>query len=112
MSNIGYGIRHGYFCRFGLPPVTIFEISGAQPSISEHDAVRYADEFRIGELHPRPGVAIVEQYIDARRPEFLVELVGCELHPLRFLVIDRYEHDQEWGQRLRPNDAVVIVILL
>src|SRR5450631_713995 len=92
---IGYGVRHRNFRRLGLAPVSIFEISGAQAALADHDAVRNADELRIGELHPGAGVAIVQQYIGARLVELLIQPVGRLAHALGFLIVEGYQDHQK-----------------
>ena len=81
-------------------------------AIADDQPVRDPDELRIGEFHAGPRVAIVEQHVDAGGAEILVQLVGRAAHALGFLVVDRHHDDVEGSQRLGPDDAVGIVILL
>src|ERR1700719_3516442 len=111
MSNIAYRIGGGNFCRFGLAPVPIFEISGGQRAITDHDAVRNAQKLRIGELDAGPRVAIIQQYIDAGGVEIPVQRIRGLLYFRRFLIVDRHQYHLEWWDRLRPQNAVGIVIL-
>src|SRR5580692_4852979 len=74
--DISDGILRGDFRRFGRAPRPILELAVAQGTIADDDAMRDAHQFRIGEFHPGPGVAIIEQYIDARGLEVPVELIG------------------------------------
>jgi len=73
--------------------------------------MRNADELGIGEFDPRAGVAIVEQYVDAGGVELLVHRIGGLLDPRRFLVIDRHQDHLERSDRVRPENAIGIVIL-
>ena len=45
--------------------MTIFERAGLQAALADHDAVRNAEQLRIGEFDTRSGVAIIVQHLDA-----------------------------------------------
>src|SRR3954453_6567576 len=53
-----------YFGRSRIAAVLIFELAFLQPAVGDHDAVRYADQFPIGEHRAWAFATIVEQYID------------------------------------------------
>src|SRR5258708_25312050 len=112
MSNIAYRILRGYFRRFGLAAVTILQIPRGKASFPDDDPMRNSHELGIGKLDARAGVAIVQQYVDAGGIELLVQRIGRLLDERRLLVIDRHQDDLERRNRLRPENAVDIVILL
>src|SRR5258707_4405937 len=112
MPNIAYRIRRRDIRRFGLGAVTIFENPRGEAPFPDDDPMRNSDELGIGEFHARTGVAIVEQYVDARGVELLIQGIGRLLDASRLLVIDRHQDDLERRDRLRPENTVCIVILI
>src|ERR1700681_4290307 len=111
MSNIAYRICRGYFRRFGLAAMTIFEISRGEAAFPDDDPMRNSDELGVGEFDARTGIAIVEQYVDAGGIELLVQRIGGLPDERRLLLVDRHQDDLERRDRLRPENAVGIVIL-
>src|ERR1700730_8863111 len=112
MSNVAYRIGRGDFRRFGLAAMTIFEISRGEAAFPDDDPMRNSDELGVGEFDARTGIAIVEQYVDTGGIELLVQRIGGLPDERRLLVIDRHQDDLERCNRLRPENAVGIVILL
>src|SRR3981081_2712630 len=111
MSYIAYRIRRGNFRRFGLAGMTVFESPRGEAPFPDDDPMRNSDELGIGELDPRTGVTIVEQYVDTGGVELPVQRIGGFLDPRRLLVIDRHQDHLERRDRVRPENAVGIVIL-
>ena len=56
--------------------MAVFELAGRDAAIAHDHAVRNADELGVRELDARTLVAIVEQDVDARGEEFVVEAFG------------------------------------
>ena len=73
--------------------------------------MRNSQQLRVGEFDPGTRIPIVEQRVDARGIERLVQGVRRLLHACRLLVVDRHQHHLKRGEGLRPDDAVGIVIL-
>src|SRR5690606_7647800 len=84
-----------------------------EPAIADDDAVWNADQFHIGKFDARARlfVTVIKQNFKAGGREVGVELVGRFAH--RFvLVLHRYQCDLEGGQRVRPENAALVVVLL
>src|SRR6185503_10204419 len=95
-----------------VPPVAVLEAAGFQPALRDHQPVRNAEELRIGKLDAGPGIAVVIEHLDALGGELTIEAVGNFAYPGGLLQVERHEHHLEGRQRLRPDDAALIVILL
>src|ERR1700753_4017134 len=50
---------------FGVASIAILKLSGLQAALSHDYAVRDAEQLGVREFDPRPGVAVVEQNLDA-----------------------------------------------
>src|SRR5262245_36927552 len=98
--------------RFGVAPVPVFELARVEPALRDHDAMRNAEELRVGELHSGPRVAIVEQRLETRGAQRFVQLLGRLAHARGFLQVDGHQHHLEGRDRLRPDDAALVVVLL
>src|SRR5690242_20648640 len=77
----------------------------------DRDSVRDADQIRIFELHTRAFVAIVEQHVETGAFQLVIQLLSGCAQIVLLHVCDRYD-DVERRERLRPDDAVCIVMLL
>ncbi len=76
-----------------------------------NQAHRNADEIGVLELDSRALVAVVVEHLDALLVELTVETVG-RLHDLLVPRAQAHHQDFERCQRQRPDDAVLVVILL
>ena len=83
-----------------------------EPAVADGDAVRDADELEVGEHHAGTLAAVVEQHLDARRGELVVQPIGQRLHRLVAVVADRRDRDREGRHRRGPDDAARVVVLL
>src|SRR6185437_5499968 len=95
-----------------IAPVTVFQPAGFQSALRDHQPMRNAEELRVSELDAGPGIAVVIERLDAEGGELAVEAVGNFAYPVGLLQVERHEQDLEGRQRLRPDDAALIVILL
>src|SRR5690606_32484852 len=73
---------------------------------------RNADQVRVGELESRALRAIVEQHVETRVAELRVRVLGGFPHVLGLVHVDRDHDDVERRDRLRPDDAALIMVLL
>src|SRR3989344_807239 len=110
-ANLGDGVAQRNLARRFVAPALVFGHAFRQALVAEHDAVRNADEVKVGEHHTRAFVAIVEQYLKAGGGEVNVELVHSLAHGGGFVITDGHQRDVEWGDCIRPDDAVGVVIL-
>src|SRR6185312_4108202 len=95
-----------------VPAIAVFQAAGLETPIPDHQPMRNAEELCVGEFDARTGIAVVVEHLDALGGELVVEAIGNFSHPRGLLQIERDEHDLEGCQRLRPDDAALIVILL
>ena len=56
--------------------VAVFELAGGDAAVAHDHAVRDTDELGVRELDARTLVAIVEQNVDSRGQQFVVEAFG------------------------------------
>src|SRR6185312_7449633 len=96
---------------FGIPPSAIFQLAGFHAALAHDQAMRNADELRVREFDARAGIAVVVEHFDAGGVELGVQLVGDFANTFRLLGSDGNEHHMEGRDRLRPDDAALIVIL-
>ena len=74
--------------------------------------MRHADELPVGEHHAGTHVAVVENDVDALSLELFIETVGGFAHGFALRVVHRADHHFERGDRIRPDDAALVVALL
>ena len=48
-----------------VAPVAVFELAGLEAALADDQAVRNAEQLRVGELDARARVAVVVQHLDA-----------------------------------------------
>src|SRR5476649_587996 len=96
-----------------LGAALVFKIAFSQTTVTDHDAVRNPDQLHVGELDTRAGllVAIIEQHFETGGGQFGVQLVGCLANSFGF-VAQGHQRDLERCQRVAPDDAVLVVVLL
>ena len=92
--------------------MTIFELTGVDATLGNHDAVWNAEQFGVRKFDARSRIPIIEQDIESGLGELGVELFGQLRHARRLDGVERYEHDIEGRERLGPDDAGGIVVLL
>src|SRR6266852_4935051 len=83
-----------------------------QAALADDDAMRNADELLVGEEDARALLAIVKEDLEARARELGVELFGGSLHRRALLVAERDHCDHERRDRIGPDDALLVVVLL
>ena len=71
-----------------------------------------ADQLEISKHHARTLAAVVEQHVDAGRLELVVQPVGERPDGFAAVVADRGDRHGERRQRLGPDDAALVVVLL
>src|SRR3569833_3204422 len=64
------------FLALRVTPAPVFELTRFQPALSDNQAVRDAQQLRVGELDARTGVAVVVQHFDSSSSELGIEPVG------------------------------------
>ena len=77
----------------------------------ESATVRDTNEFHVGELDPRALIAVVQQHVQARIPQFFIELLGAGSHGFRLLHVEGNDSQVEGRHAVRPDDALLVVIL-
>ena len=82
-----------------------------QPALSDHEAVRDADKFLVGEQNPGALVAVVEERVDARLRELGVELFRGGAHRFASPESHRDQGHRERRHRIGPDDAALVVVL-
>ena len=95
-----------------IPPAFVFECLVVQPAFARHQAMRDPHQIQIVEHHARPFFAIVVQDLDTGRQQLGIQPLDHLTQASRALDIDRRERYLERCDRLRPDDAAFIVILL
>src|SRR5262245_37784517 len=98
--------------RFGVTAAAIRESPGLQAAIGDHHAVRNTQQLCVGEFDAGACIAIIEQHFDASRSEVTIQTFAHLSYALGFLQIDGHKYHVERCQRLGPDDAALIVILL
>src|SRR5680860_156192 len=74
--------------------------------------MRNADQLLLGEHHPGPQVAVVEQDIETGRPQFIVQLTRGRCQAFGLVHVNRDQRNLERRDRRRPDDAALVVMLL
>src|SRR5207253_1625665 len=105
------GIVDRKLCALGVASAAILEFPRVEATLADDEAMWDADEFRVGELDARTGIAIVVKNLDSRCGELGIQSVGNLAHPRGFMLVEGYEYHLVRGNRLRPDDALLIVIL-
>ena len=103
---------HGDRRRGGVAPGLVLDLPFLQAPVADRDPVRNADQLEISKHHARALAAIVEQHFDAGRLELVVQRVGRRPDALVAVVAHRRDRHRERRQRLRPDDAPGVVVLL
>src|SRR6266571_6229962 len=78
---------------------------------ADGDAIGNADQISVLELHAGAFVAVIKQNFQAGSRQIPIQLFAGFSERLVFNVRHRYE-DIEWGDRLWPDDAVMVMVLL
>src|SRR3954454_14470640 len=96
----------------GPPPADLrLDRPRLQRAAPERQAQRHAEQFRVGELLARAGVAVVVEDVDAGRAQLLVELLGRRaLVAVRLAQADELHVPRR--DRPRPGDALLVGGLL
>src|SRR5215472_12296252 len=102
----------GEFRAGGVTAVAVLEPSALEATLRHHQAVRNAEQLRVRELDAGARIAVVVEDLDAGGAELLVEAVADFADTGGFLQIERYQHQLEGGDRRRPDDAALVVVLL
>src|SRR5690606_6089234 len=73
---------------FAAAAMAVFQANGGQPAVADHDAVGDAQQFGVGELHARTGIAVVIKHIDAGGVERGIQRVGLAAHGLGTVMVE------------------------
>src|SRR5688500_6265544 len=92
-------VGRGDFRRLGIAAVLVLDHAFLEAPLADHDAMRNADQLLVGEQHTRALVAVVEEGLEPRRGELVVELVGRRSHALAAVVTHRDDRDRERRHR-------------
>src|SRR6185369_14014941 len=95
-----------------LSPSLILDLPLLQTALADVDAMGYPDQLEISKHHAWPLVAIVQQNFDAGGGELVMQLLCLCPHLGVLAPPDRRDGDLEWCDRLRPQDATRVVVLL
>ena len=101
-----------HLLRFSIQPAFVFHHAFLEATFTDHDAMRYTDQFQIGEHHAGAFVAVIQQHLDTRAGELGIEHF-CGIAHCRVFV-DAYGCDghRKRCQCGRQGDAALIVVLL
>ncbi len=110
--NRGDGVGERDRLRGLVAPPLVFDLALLQSALADHDAMRNADQFHVGEHHARPLVAVVEQHVEAGGREIGVKFFRGLAHGRAFAHADRHDREFERRHRQRPDDAALVVVLL
>src|SRR3954468_177585 len=100
------------FLALRVTPAAVLELARFQPTLSDNQAVRDAQQLCVGELDSRTGVAVVVQHFNSSSSKLGIEPLGDLAYPFGFLHAHGHEHNLEGRNGIRPDDAAFIVILL
>src|ERR1700756_791289 len=95
-----------------VAPLPVLELAGLEARPGHPQPMWNAEQLRVGELDARAGVAIVEQDFDPGIGELGVQAVGGGADTVGLLQIERNQHHLKGSDRVRPDDAALIVTLL
>ena len=88
-------------------------LPASRPRSPTTSAMRNAEQLGVGELDARARVAVVVQHLDAGGGELGVQPVGCaRAHASDFCRLSGTSTTWNGRDRLRPDDAALIVVLL
>ena len=83
-------------------PIFHFCLAGFERSLADDYTIRDTEEIALGELLPRPEIAVIVQYLDARPDQLVIDL-------FRFLILSEgNQMDLERRHRFRPHHALLI----
>src|SRR5690348_12371337 len=88
----------------------VLEPSAREATLRHHQAVRDAEQFRVGEFDSRARVAIVVEHLDTGGAELGIQALTDLAHAGGFLQIERHQHQLEGRDRIGPDDAALIVV--
>src|SRR5690606_20635253 len=111
LLNEGINIAEQDFARFRFPAVFVFELAFCQPAIADDETVGNTDQFDIRELHARALVAVIEQHSIAQALQSFVQRLRLLAHRFGFLRIEGHHSDLERCDRIRPDDALSVMVL-
>src|SRR6185312_12372362 len=111
-ANESERIGCGKFRALRVSSMTILKLSRLQAALAHDEPVGDSEQLGIGKLDPRPCVTVVVQHLDSACGERRVEPIGRFPHAGGFLLADGNQDHLERGDRLRPDDPALIVILL
>src|SRR5207237_507058 len=95
-----------------VPPSLIFDAAFLQAAVADCNSMRNADQLEVSKHHARPFAAIIEQHFDTGGGKSVMQIVGRPTNGVAAIVADRRDGDGERRQRLRPDDAFGVVVLL
>src|SRR5919109_1307773 len=105
-------LSRGKLAAVAVAALAILEPARLEPAIRHHHAVRDAEQLGIGELDSGARIAVVVQHFDPGGSELGIQ-AGTDLADTRvFLQVKRHQHHLEGRDRIRPDDAALIVVLL
>src|SRR5690606_2739990 len=82
-----------------------------QTAITHGDAQRHPNQFPIGEHDAGARIAIVEDDVDTSSLQLRIELIRRVAYGFTLVITHGADHNLEWCDRARPDDAAFIVIL-
>ncbi len=92
--------------------MAVFEFARRQAAFADHQPVRDAEQFGIGEFDAWPRIPVIEQNLETGGDQLRVQCVGRFAQLVGALQVDSDQHHVERRQRSGPYDAVLVVILL
>src|SRR5262245_15214936 len=92
-------------------PARELDLAGREALRPDREAPGDPDQLGVRELHAGPLVAVVEQDVDARLPELLVEALPC-LRRGDVLRVQHCDHELEGSHVQRPDDSLLVVVPL
>ncbi len=93
-------------------PVLIFDQSLFQSALADDESVRDADQIHVGEHDAGPLIAVIEQYVEAHHLPRVLEPLRRLGDGCGFVHADRHHADLKRRDGIRPDDAVIVMILL
>ena len=87
--------------RRGIAAALVFQVAFLQAALADHDAVRHADQFPVGEHHARTHAAVVDDHVHAGRLQLGIQLLGLGLDHFAAVIAHRAQHHFERRDR-RP----------
>jgi len=95
-----------------IAAMLVFNFTGFESPLANCDAVRHTDELPVSKHGAGTLTAVIQDHIHARGQQLAIEFLGCRFDSRKSLRTDRAQHHGKGRQRVGPDDAALVMVLL